>query len=61
MIVDQPRIKELDINPFFATRNSFVALDTRVVLHPFEIADECATETGDSAVPVAVCRDVYLA
>jgi acetyltransferase len=40
MIVDQPRIKELDINPFFATRNSFVALDTRVVLHPFEIADE---------------------
>jgi acetyltransferase len=39
MIVDQPRIKELDINPFFATRNRFVALDTRVVLHPFEIAD----------------------
>jgi acetyltransferase len=39
MIVDQPRIKELDINPFFATRNGFVALDTRVVLHPFEIAD----------------------
>ena len=40
MIVDQPRIKELDINPFFATRNSFLALDTRVVLHPFEIADD---------------------
>jgi acetyltransferase len=40
MIVDQPRIKELDINPFFATRNSFVALDTRVVLHPFDIADD---------------------
>ena len=40
MIVDQPRIKELDINPFFATRNSFVALDTRVVLHPFEIVDD---------------------
>jgi acetyltransferase len=39
MIVDQPRIKELDINPVFAIRNRFVALDTRVVLHPFEISD----------------------
>jgi acetyltransferase len=40
MIVDQPRIKELDINPLFATHDRFVALDTRVVLHPFEIADD---------------------
>jgi acetyltransferase len=40
LVVDQPRIKELDINPFFATRDSFVALDTRVVLHPFEIIDD---------------------
>ena len=39
MIVDQPRIKELDINPVFAVRNRFVALDTRVVLHPFTRAD----------------------
>jgi acetyltransferase len=40
MIVDQPRIKELNINPLFATHNGLVALDTRVVLHPFEIADD---------------------
>jgi acetyltransferase len=39
MIVDQPRIKELDINPLFATRDRFLALDTRIVLHPAEIAD----------------------
>ncbi len=39
MIVDQPRIKELDINPVFAVRNRFVALDTRVVLHPFTRTD----------------------
>jgi acetyltransferase len=40
MILDQPRIKELDINPIFAMRDQFVALDTRVVLHPFEMADD---------------------
>jgi acetyltransferase len=51
MIVDQPRIKELDINPFFATRKSFVALDTRVVLHPFEIADNALPRSAIRPYP----------
>jgi acetyltransferase len=51
LIVDQPRIKELDVNPFFATRNSFVALDTRVVLHPFEIADEALPRSAIRPYP----------
>jgi acetyltransferase len=51
LIVDQPRIKELDINPFFATRNRFVALDTRVVLHPFEIADDALPRPAIRSYP----------
>ena len=39
LAVEQPRIKELDINPLLASANGLVALDARVVLHPAEIAD----------------------
>lgn len=51
MIVDQPRIKELDINPVFAVRNRFVALDTRVVLHPFSIPDQALPRTAIRPYP----------
>ena len=33
LIVDQPWIKELDINPMLATPTDIIALDARVVLH----------------------------
>ena len=33
LIVDQPWIKELDINPMLATSSDIIALDARVVLH----------------------------
>ena len=33
LIVDQPWIKELDINPMFASSSDIIALDARVVLH----------------------------
>jgi acetyltransferase len=39
LIVDNPRIKEVDINPLLATGDRFLALDARVVLHPAEVAD----------------------
>ena len=39
LVVEQPRIKELDINPLLASAKGLVALDARVVLHPAEIAD----------------------
>jgi acetyltransferase len=51
LIVDQPRIKELDINPVFAFRDRFVALDTRVVLHPFEIADDALPRSAIRPYP----------
>jgi acetyltransferase len=40
LIVEQPRIKELDINPLMASPSGFVALDARVVLHDADAPDE---------------------
>jgi acetyltransferase len=51
MIVDQPRIKELDINPVFAVHDQFIALDTRVVLHPFDMPDEALPRTAIRPYP----------
>lgn len=34
LVVEQPWIKELDINPLFVSARQIVALDARVVLHP---------------------------
>ncbi|AKG20575.1 bifunctional acetate--CoA ligase family protein/GNAT family N-acetyltransferase [Calothrix sp. 336/3] len=44
LVVEQPRIKEIDINPLLAkpgsdTSNSLIALDARIVLHSSDIAD----------------------
>ena len=40
LIVEQPRIREVDINPLLAGPDRIVALDARVFLHGGEIADE---------------------
>jgi acetyltransferase len=38
LIVEQPWIRELDINPLLASPERLVALDARVVLHPVDLA-----------------------
>jgi len=40
LVVEQPRIKEMDINPLLASPERLLALDARVVLHEPEVADE---------------------
>ena len=40
MIVEQPVIAEVDINPLMASAERLIALDARVVLHPADVPDE---------------------
>ena len=39
MIAEQPRIKEVDINPLLASPEGCIALDARIVLYPANIKD----------------------
>jgi acetyltransferase len=38
LVVEQPWIKEMDINPLLASPEQIIALDARVVLHPLDTA-----------------------
>jgi acetyltransferase len=40
MVVEQPRIREIDINPLLASAEGLLALDARVVLHGDEVPDD---------------------
>lgn len=40
LIVEQPLIRELDINPLLAASGRLLALDARVVIHPADVTDE---------------------
>jgi len=40
LIVEQPLIRELDINPLLAAPGRLLALDARVVVHPADLPDE---------------------
>jgi acetyltransferase len=40
LVVEQPLIKEIDINPLLASPDGLLALDARVLLHPAETAAE---------------------
>ncbi len=51
LVVEQPRIKEIDINPLFASPDRLVALDARIVLHDPEVADEDLPQTAIRPYP----------
>lgn len=40
LVVDQPRLREIDINPLVASTAEFLALDARMVLFGPEVGDE---------------------
>ncbi len=48
LVVEQPWIKEIDINPILASAEGLLALDARVILHPLE--------TPEAALPKPAIR-----
>jgi acetyltransferase len=48
LVVEQPWIKELDINPLLASPDGLIALDARVILHP--------PDTREDALPAPAIR-----
>ncbi len=40
LVVEQPWIREIDINPFWAAPEQLIALDARIVLHPLHLREE---------------------
>ncbi|MGF1473327.1 MAG: bifunctional acetate--CoA ligase family protein/GNAT family N-acetyltransferase [Rubrobacteraceae bacterium] len=51
LVVEQPWIKELDINPLLASANGLIALDARVILHAPDKEDVGLPETAIRPYP----------
>jgi len=51
-IVEQPRIKECDINPLIASPDQVLALDARIVLHDFAIPDHALPKPAIRPYPI---------
>jgi acetyltransferase len=56
LVVEQPWIKEIDINPVLASPERIVALDARVVLHGKEVAAEDLPRLAIRPYPVQYVR-----
>jgi acetyltransferase len=52
LVVEQPWIKEIDINPVLASPERIVALDARVVLHGKDVAEEKLPQLAIRPYPV---------
>ena len=50
LVVEQPWIKEIDINPLLASPERLLALDARVVVHGLEMAEENLLQRRHSSV-----------
>ena len=51
LVVEQPAIAELDINPLLASPERLMALDARVILHPSDVADADLPKTAIRPYP----------
>ena len=52
LVVEQRRIKEIDINPLLASSAKIIALDARIVLHDPEVADAALPRSSIRPYPV---------
>ena len=55
LVVELPRIKEIDINPLLASPDGLVALDGRVILHAMRLADEDLPKPAIRPYPAHYC------
>jgi acetyltransferase len=60
LVVEQPRIKEIDINPLIASSERLLALDARVVLHPASVAEENLPSPAIRPYPVQYAGEARL-
>jgi acetyltransferase len=51
LVVEQPRISEIDINPLLASREQLLALDARMVLHGPQLEDDELPRTAIRPYP----------
>jgi len=52
LVVEQPRIKEIDINPLLASSESLLALDARIILHDAAIPESDLTKPAIRPYPI---------
>jgi acetyltransferase len=52
LVAENPRIKEIDINPLLASPEHLLALDARVVLHDADVADDKLPKSAIRPYPV---------
>jgi len=52
LVVEQRRIKEIDINPLLVSSARFLALDARIVLHPSDVQDAFLPASAIRPYPV---------
>ena len=60
LVVEQPRIKEIDINPLLASPERIVALDARIVLHDPALPDEELPRSAIRPYPTQYVRPFTL-
>jgi acetyltransferase len=61
LVVEQPRIKEIDINPLLASAERISALDARIVLHDPEVPDAKLPRPAIRPYPVQYDRPFVMA
>lgn len=58
LVIEQPRIKEIDINPLMASPDKIVSLDARVILHDASVLDEKLPKPAIRPYPTQYVKEI---